>query len=89
MQQLIAFARVELPPGGTVRVDFALHADLTCYTGRSGQRQVDPGAAELRIGRSSVDIHAALPVTLSGPRRTVGFDRVMWPVVDQVAIPTQ
>jgi len=89
VQQLVAFARVSLPPGVTVRVDFTLHADLTCYTGLSGRRQVDPGDAELRIGRSSVDIHAALPVTLSGPRRFVGFERVMRPVITQVAIPTQ
>ena len=87
VQQLIAFSRVTVPPGGTVRVDFTLHADLTSYTGLSGQRQVDPGAAELRIGRSSVDIWATLPMKLAGPRRHVGFDRVLKPFVTQVAMP--
>jgi beta-xylosidase len=85
VQQLIACSRVTLPPGGTTRVDFELHADLTCYTGLSGRRQVDPGAVELRIGRSSVDIAATLSLRLTGPRRFVGFDRVLRPT--QVAIP--
>ncbi|MEV6608700.1 glycoside hydrolase family 3 N-terminal domain-containing protein [Kutzneria sp. NPDC051319] len=79
VQQLIAFSRITLPPGGTTRVDFTLHADLTCYTGLSGQRQVDPGAVELRIGRSSVDMESTLTLELTGPRRFVGFDRVMQP----------
>ncbi|MBB5894823.1 glycoside hydrolase family 3 N-terminal domain-containing protein [Kutzneria kofuensis] len=86
VQQLIAYSRVTLPPGGTTRVDFTLHADLTCYTGLSGRRQVDPGAVELRIGRSSADISSTLSVNLTGSRRYVGFDRVLRPT--QVAMPT-
>jgi beta-glucosidase len=89
VQQLIACGKVVLPPGGTVRVEFGLHADLTSYTGLSGRRQVDPGAVELRVGRSSVDIWTSLPMKLAGRRRFVGFDRVMRPTVDQVAMPTQ
>jgi len=85
VQQLIACSRVTLPPGGTTRVDFDLHADLTCYTGLSGRRQVDPGAVELRIGRSSVDLETTLSPQLTGPRRYVGFDRVLRPT--QVAMP--
>jgi beta-glucosidase len=85
VQQLIACSRVTLPPGGTTRVDFELHADLTCYTGLSGRRQVDPGAVELRIGRSSVDMASTLDLRLTGPRRFVGFDRVLRPT--QVATP--
>jgi beta-xylosidase len=79
VQQLIAAARVELAPGETGSVVFDLHADLTSYTGRSGWRQVEPGDAELRIGASSADIRAAIAVTLTGPRREVGFDRVLQP----------
>ncbi|MFC0548532.1 beta-xylosidase/alpha-l-arabinosidase [Kutzneria chonburiensis] len=85
VQQLIACSRVTLPPGGTTRVDFDLHADLTCYTGLSGRRQVDPGTVELRIGRSSVDMVSTLSLELTGPRRYVGFDRVLRPT--QVAMP--
>ncbi len=81
VQQLIAAPRVDLPSGEARTVTVDLHADLTSYTGRTGRRQVDPGAVELRIGASSSDIRATLPLTLTGPRREVGFDRVMQPTV--------
>jgi beta-xylosidase len=81
VQQLIAAPRVDLPPGQTRTVTLDLHADLTSYTGRTGRRQVDPGAVELRIGASSADIRTIVPLTLTGPRREVGFDRVMQPTV--------
>jgi beta-xylosidase len=81
VQQLIATARVDLAPGQSRTVVIDLHADLTSYTGRAGRRQVDPGEAELRIGASSADIRAVLPVTLTGPRRPAGYDRVLYPVV--------
>jgi beta-xylosidase len=77
LQQLIAAARVELAPGETRTAVFDLHADLTSYTGRSGRRQVDPGQVELRIGASSADTRAVVRFTLTGPRRDVGYDRVM------------
>jgi len=79
--QLIAATRVELPPGEQRTAVIDLHADLTCYTGRSGRRQVDPGEVELRIGASSTDIRSVLRCTLTGPRREVGFDRVLEPVI--------
>jgi beta-glucosidase len=81
VQQLIAAARVELVPGQARTAVIELHADLTSYTGRSGRRQVDPGDVELRIGASSADIRAAIPVTLTGPLQEVGFDRVLQPTV--------
>ncbi len=81
VQQLIAAARVALAPGEARAVQMSLHADLTCYTGRSGCRQVDPGGVELRIGASSADIRATLNCTLTGPAREVGFDRVMYPEI--------
>jgi beta-xylosidase len=81
LQQLIAAARVELPPGASRTVLIDLHADLTAYTGRSGRRQVDPGEVELRIGASSADIRETLRCTLTGPCREVGFDRVLDPAI--------
>jgi beta-glucosidase len=80
-QQLIGTARVDLAAGQARTVVIDLHADLTAYTGRSGRRQVDPGEVELRIGASSTDIRAVLPVTLTGPRRLAGYDRVLYPAV--------
>ncbi|MDP9394844.1 MAG: glycoside hydrolase family 3 C-terminal domain-containing protein [Actinomycetota bacterium] len=82
VQQLIAAQRVDLPVGGERTVTFRLHADLTSYTGRAGQRIVDPGAVELRIGASSVDIRGTVPLTLTGARRVVGHDRVMHATVE-------
>jgi beta-xylosidase len=81
VQQLIAAIRVELAPGESWTAVIDLHADLTCYTGRSGRRQVDPGEVELRIGASSTDARAILRLTLTGPRREVGFDRVLHPTI--------
>jgi hypothetical protein len=36
---------------------------------------------ELRVGRSSTDIEVALGYTLTGPRRAVGFGRVLHPEI--------
>jgi beta-xylosidase len=69
--RLIGYARVALEPGQARRVRFRLHADLTSFTGRSGQRIVEPGRIELRLGPSSAQIAAALPVDLTGPERVL------------------
>ncbi|MEV4316235.1 glycoside hydrolase family 3 N-terminal domain-containing protein [Actinocrispum sp. NPDC049592] len=79
VRQLIGAVPVGLPPGATRTVTIELHADLAAYTGRAGCRQVDPGEVELRVGASSVDIRATVPVVMAGPRREVGFDRVFHP----------
>lgn len=81
VQQLIAAAKVDVPPGEARTVEFSLHTDLTSYTGRDGHRQVDPGQVELRVGRSSTDIEATLGYTLTGQRREVGYDRVLHPEI--------
>jgi beta-xylosidase len=80
VQQLIAAKRVELAPAETTVVEIGLHADLTSYTGRAGKRLVEPGDVELRVGTSSARIVVTLPCTMTGPRREVGFDRVLAPV---------
>ena len=81
VQQLVGAPRVDLAAGEARTVTVAVHADQTSYTGRNGRRRVEPGAVELWIGASSADIRARLKYTLTGPRREVGFDRVMAPVV--------
>lgn len=81
VQQLIGATRVELAPGQMSTVVMELHADLTSYTGRAGRRLVDAGDVELRIGASSADIRTTLHFTLAGPRREVGFDRVLHPEI--------
>jgi beta-xylosidase len=81
VHQLIAAPRVDLEPGQRRTVTITLHADLTSYTGRAGQRQVDSGRVELRVGASSTDIRACLGLDMVGSRRVVGFDRVLQPEV--------
>ncbi len=80
--QLVGAVKVDLAPGQTRTVTATLHADLTAYTGRAGDRQVDSGDVELRVGRSSADIDTAVRLTMTGPGRRVGFDRAMEPVFE-------
>jgi beta-glucosidase len=82
--QLLAAPRVDLAPGEHRTVVVGLHADLLSYTGRDGRRVVEPGDVELRIGRSSVDIHATLRIPVVGPRRHVGADRCLQPDITVV-----
>ncbi|HEX4087558.1 MAG TPA: glycoside hydrolase family 3 N-terminal domain-containing protein [Trebonia sp.] len=74
---LVGYARLDLEPGSSRRVEFAFHTDLLSFTGRSGQRVVEPGPIELRLGRSSTDIAAVVPVELTGPERTIRGPRTM------------
>jgi beta-xylosidase len=74
---LIGYARVDLEPGQSRRVEFTVHTDLTSFTGRHGKRIVEPGRIELRLGTSSADIAAVLPVDLTGPERIVAEPRRM------------
>ncbi|MGN8026353.1 glycoside hydrolase family 3 N-terminal domain-containing protein [Microbacterium sp. 22242] len=75
--RLIGFQRVSLAPGETARVEFAAHADLTSFAGIGGEMIVEPGAVELRVARSSADVHAVVPLELTGPARTVGSARTL------------
>jgi beta-xylosidase len=73
--RLIGFARVALEPGEAARVAFDVSADLASFTGVRGTRIVEPGDVELRFGRSSGDVAAAVPLRLVGPEREVGHGR--------------
>jgi beta-xylosidase len=74
---LVGYARLDLEPGQRRRVEFTIHTDLLSFTGRSGERIVEPGRIELRLGTSSTDIAAAVPVDLTGPERTIRGPRTM------------
>jgi beta-xylosidase len=73
--RLIGYAKVRLEPGERRTIGFTVHADLSAFTGRDGRRVVEPGNLELRLGRSSADIRAALALRLTGPERIVGHHR--------------
>jgi beta-xylosidase len=74
---LVGYTRLELEPGQRRRVEFTIHTDLVSFTGRGGQRIVEPGRIELRLGTSSTAIAAVVPVELTGPERTIRGPRTM------------
>jgi beta-xylosidase len=80
---LAGFARVDLAPGEAARVTFSLHADRTAITGhdpltgRADGRIVEPGEIAVAIGGASDNLPLAGSVTLSGPVRGCGPDRIL------------
>ncbi|WP_413799143.1 glycoside hydrolase family 3 N-terminal domain-containing protein [Streptomyces iranensis] len=80
VSRLIGYARVPLRPGESAEVHFTFHADLASYPlGADGTRVVEPGALELRLASSSADsgVRHTVPLTLTGPERTVDHRRRM------------
>ena len=73
--RLIGYARVPLDAGASARVAFRVPADVTSFTGREGRRVVEPGAVQLRVSRSSADVHEAVDLRLVGPLREVDHTR--------------
>ncbi|MFI7431317.1 glycoside hydrolase family 3 N-terminal domain-containing protein [Micromonospora sp. NPDC049836] len=79
--RLIGYARVPLAAGEAARVSFTVPADLASFPGRHGRRIVEPGDVELRFGRSSAELVAALPLRLVGAERDTGPHRRLEPSV--------
>jgi beta-xylosidase len=75
--RLIGYARVPLRPGESADVEFEVAADVTSFTGKAGQRVVEPGAMELRFGASCMDIRNVVALQLEGPERVVDHTRVL------------
>jgi len=73
--RLVGYARVPLGPGEQARVTFTVPADVTAFTGLRGARVVEPGDVELRVSRSSADVHTAVPLRLVGAERVVDHTR--------------
>ncbi|MFF9057411.1 glycoside hydrolase family 3 N-terminal domain-containing protein [Streptomyces sp. NPDC014882] len=73
--RLVGYQRLELPAGGSARVTFRFHTDLSAFTDRAGRRVVEPGDLELRLGTSSADVRHTARLTLTGPVRETGPDR--------------
>jgi beta-xylosidase len=77
VRYLAGFARVSLEPGEAATVVFRLHADRTAFCGLSGERVVEPGRIDVQIGSSSTDIRLTGTLTLHGPARVTGAERVL------------
>jgi beta-xylosidase len=77
VRYLAGFARVPLEAGQAAKVAFRLHADRTSFYGLSGERVVEPGRIDVQIGSSAADIRLTGSLTLDGPERVTGRDRVL------------
>jgi beta-glucosidase len=73
-QQLIGFARVDLEPGATKTVRFAVPLSVLAYTGINGEVVMEPGPLELSAGSSSDDIRSSATLTVTGQTHTVAGD---------------
>jgi beta-xylosidase len=56
-------------------VTVTIPADIASFTGRNGQRIVEPGALEFRLARSSQDAALVAHARLTGPVRSVDHTR--------------
>jgi beta-glucosidase len=75
-QQLVGFARVDLEPGASKTVSFAVPLSVLAYTGLSGDVVMEPGPAELSVGSSSSDIRSSAQFTVTGKAPAIkGKDR--------------
>jgi beta-xylosidase len=77
VNRLVGYARVALAAGESTNVTFTVPADLSAFTGRDGNKIVEPGLLELRLGASSGDVRMKALVELTGARRLVDNTRRM------------
>lgn len=77
VQRLVGFARVPLEPGATARIRFTVSPDLSAYTGHDMRRVVDSGEIIFGIGTSSKNIASSFSLTVTGPSRTAGYERMI------------
>lgn len=80
--RLVGFIRVPLEFGEGARVSFVVPVDVASFTGVHGRRIVEPGDVELRFGRSSGDISAAVRLCLVGDEHEVGHERRLHSTVE-------
>ncbi|WP_406083991.1 glycoside hydrolase family 3 C-terminal domain-containing protein [Micromonospora zamorensis] len=73
--RLVGYTRLPLEAGEVAHVTFGVPADVASFIGLSGRRIVEPGEVELRFGRSSGDVAAALSLRLTGAERELGHHR--------------
>ncbi|MEV7866374.1 glycoside hydrolase family 3 N-terminal domain-containing protein [Streptomyces sp. NPDC088124] len=66
LAQLVAFARVHLEPGESVRVGFAVPTRLLAFTGRDGRRIIEPGTITVGVRRDAGEVIGEETVRLTG-----------------------
>lgn len=66
VQELKAFQRVYLQAGESAELTFNVPTDMLNFTRRDGQRVVEPGEFEIRVGASSGDIRSRDVLNVEG-----------------------
>lgn len=66
LAQLVAFERVFLEPGQSVRVRFAVPTRLLAFTDRDGRRIVEPGEIRVSVRRDAGDVISEETLRLTG-----------------------
>jgi beta-xylosidase len=77
VRQLVGFGRAALEAGQRAIVEFRVSADLASYTGRGGQRVVEPGEIVLTVAPDAAAPGSSVSVVLTGPERIVDHTRAM------------
>ncbi|WP_262852112.1 beta-glucosidase family protein [Mumia quercus] len=77
LKQLVGYVKVRLDAGSSATVTFAVHVDRTSFTGRDGQRIVEPGRIDVMVGRSSEDLPLTGCFEITGDVRVVAEGRVL------------
>lgn len=75
LKQLCGFKKVALAPGETAKVSFTVPASLLGFVNEEDEFVVEPGHMQLMIGRSSEQIDARLPFTLTGSSKNLAGRR--------------
>ncbi|WP_445195105.1 beta-xylosidase/alpha-l-arabinosidase [Streptomyces odontomachi] len=83
VQRLVGYLKVSLEAGESTRIQVAVPADVTSFTGRDGRRRVEPGDLELRLAASSADVRLTARVQLTGPVRHVDHTRALHAVIER------
>lgn len=83
VQELKAFQRVHLRAGESAELTFTLPTDMLNFTQRNGQRVVEPGEFDIRVGASSGDIRSQGVVEITGEARAL---EKMWRMESHCAI---
>lgn len=67
VRSLVAFGRVSLDAGASVRVAVTLSATVFSFIDRDLRRVVEPGAIDLIVARDALDATATVRIELTGP----------------------
>jgi len=86
VKELKAFGRVALEAGQSKKLTFCVPVDMLGFTGTEDVRIIEPGAFEVQIGQSSVDIALRGTVVVTGQKRVLGKEWKMFSSFQERAI---